>query len=198
VTAPPRATAPEGWRTHLVQPGDTLGQIATCRGVSVAELARANGLADPDLLLAGSRLLVPPRDRCTAAAPQGLGGEIELARVEPAPGGVELEQRARTLFEAARAHYDAAHFDEALSEAEMASAELLPSAGQRDSDALRARCYLLAGMAAAALDQRERAIALFRASLALEPQPSLAREETSPRILELVEEARARAPDEVR
>jgi tetratricopeptide (TPR) repeat protein len=164
----------------------------------VAELARVNGLADPDRLLAGQRLLVPPADRCAAPA------EPELARVEPEPaadaqpGAAEGDQRARTLFDAAQAHYDAAYFDEALSEAEAASAELRAAAGRPESDALRARCHLLAGMAAAALDQRERALEHFRASLDLEPRPSLAREDTSPRILELVEEARARARAEAR
>ncbi|MCX7624022.1 MAG: LysM peptidoglycan-binding domain-containing protein [Thermomicrobium sp.] len=44
---------------HVVQPGETLSRIAERYGVSVASLARANGLADPDRIWAGSTLVVP-------------------------------------------------------------------------------------------------------------------------------------------
>ncbi|MFO3797721.1 MAG: LysM peptidoglycan-binding domain-containing protein, partial [Anaerolineales bacterium] len=53
--------------TYVVQPGDTLNQIAVRYGVSVESLIRANALPNPDLLEAGQTLLIPPPDsRLTA------------------------------------------------------------------------------------------------------------------------------------
>ncbi len=43
----------------VVAPGDTLSAIAGRTGVSVAALAAANGLTDPDLVLAGAHLIIP-------------------------------------------------------------------------------------------------------------------------------------------
>ncbi|RME86445.1 MAG: LysM peptidoglycan-binding domain-containing protein [Caldilineae bacterium] len=48
-----------GTRTHVVQPGDTLLAIATRYGVSVEAIMKANNLADPNLIYAGQRLLIP-------------------------------------------------------------------------------------------------------------------------------------------
>jgi soluble lytic murein transglycosylase-like protein len=45
--------------THTVRPGETLSGIAHRNGVRVTALAAANGLADPDLVVAGMRLVVP-------------------------------------------------------------------------------------------------------------------------------------------
>lgn len=46
----------------IVQPGDTLGEIAVARGLSMTELVALNGLRDPDLIVTGQRLRLPPRD----------------------------------------------------------------------------------------------------------------------------------------
>jgi LysM repeat protein len=46
---------------YVVQPGDTLGTLSGRFGVSVAALAAANGIARPELLRIGQRLLVPGR-----------------------------------------------------------------------------------------------------------------------------------------
>ena len=46
---------------YVVQPGDTLSEIAQRFGTSVDALVRANGIDDPDLILAGQILCVPPR-----------------------------------------------------------------------------------------------------------------------------------------
>jgi LysM repeat protein len=46
-------------RVHAVRPGDTLESLARRYGVRTAELAQANGVADPDLIRAGDRLVLP-------------------------------------------------------------------------------------------------------------------------------------------
>jgi LysM repeat protein len=54
--------------SHRVQPGETLSHISARYGTSVSALAAANGLANPNLVLAGTVLQVP------AAAPVSTGG----------------------------------------------------------------------------------------------------------------------------
>lgn len=49
-----------------VERGETLSQIAARHGVAVADLARVNGIANPDLVRSGRTLVLPRR---TAAAP---------------------------------------------------------------------------------------------------------------------------------
>lgn len=56
--------------TYTVQPGDTLSEVARDHGVSVAALAGANGIEDPDHVLAGTTLSLP--DDATAA-----GGPVD-------------------------------------------------------------------------------------------------------------------------
>lgn len=60
--------------THVIAPGETLSQIAARAGVSVAELAEANGITDPNRILAGTELrvgdlpAVPETDHLVASA----------------------------------------------------------------------------------------------------------------------------------
>lgn len=44
---------------YVVESGDTLGNIARAHGVSVADLATANGIVDPDLIRVGQLLKIP-------------------------------------------------------------------------------------------------------------------------------------------
>ncbi|MGH3443679.1 MAG: LysM peptidoglycan-binding domain-containing M23 family metallopeptidase [Nitriliruptorales bacterium] len=53
---------------HVVAPGETLSGIAARYGTSVAELARANGIADPNRIVAGERLRIPAGWRCPVDA----------------------------------------------------------------------------------------------------------------------------------
>ena len=47
---------------YTVEPGDSLGSIATELGVSVPALMQANGITDPDQLRAGQELVIPDPD----------------------------------------------------------------------------------------------------------------------------------------
>jgi len=54
--------------TYTVQVGDTLSEIALKYGVGLAELVAYNGIANPDLILAGQQLTIPtPADASPAA-----------------------------------------------------------------------------------------------------------------------------------
>ena len=44
---------------YIVQPGDTLSQIAVAYGVSIDDLMAANGLSDPNSIFAGQELRIP-------------------------------------------------------------------------------------------------------------------------------------------
>lgn len=56
-----------------VQPGDTLSDIANRQGVSLNQLMRANGITNPNLVVAGQKLVLPGSRQATAtAAPRAL------------------------------------------------------------------------------------------------------------------------------
>ncbi|NLF01879.1 MAG: LysM peptidoglycan-binding domain-containing protein [Anaerolineales bacterium] len=57
-TPAPSEGAPSGG-VYIVQPGDSLYRIGLRFGVSVSALARANGIANPNLILVGQRLIIP-------------------------------------------------------------------------------------------------------------------------------------------
>jgi LysM repeat protein len=82
-TAAPTTAAPAAPATHVVQPGEHLSSIAAQHGTTVQAIAAANGLADPNFVVAGSRILLPPP---RAAAPQGpkeLQARPERLRLAP-------------------------------------------------------------------------------------------------------------------
>lgn len=178
----PRETLPAAsppWTTYVVRPGDSLSRIASCSGVSVADLAQSNGISDPNLLMAGARLRVPAGHRCVSPATRGDGAAARAARV-----------RAERLLATATARLDGADFEEALSLAESCVRGLESQRLDTRANEIRARCHVVAGTAAAGLDRRERAIAEFRQAFALDPHLDLASDTTSPRIRELVSAAR--------
>jgi LysM repeat protein len=56
-----------------VQPGETLSEIADRQGVSLTRLMQANGISNPNLVVAGQKLVVPgARSSASAAAPRPL------------------------------------------------------------------------------------------------------------------------------
>jgi lipoprotein NlpD len=68
---------------HVVRRGETLYQIAWQLGLDQRDLARWNGIRDPDVLRVGQRLvLAPPR---TAAAPHRSAGVTPSRSLPPPP-----------------------------------------------------------------------------------------------------------------
>jgi LysM repeat protein len=180
-------SAPSWKGTYLVRAGDTLAEVARCRGISVAALASANGIRDPDRIEAGRRLVVPQLDRC--ATPSGAEGTSLGANGEPLqPAAAEASDRGRRLLEQGFDHYDSADFEQALALAESAAAVLTPYAGEGEIDRLRAKAHYLAALASLGLERRESAQASLRRALALDPDLAHEQEGQSPRMTELVRE----------
>jgi len=169
----PPLAAP-AWTVYVVQPGDTLGQIAACSATSVVDLTQVNHLASPDFVLIGARLRLPPGNEC--AAPR------------------TSRDRAAQLLATANARLEAADFERALSLAESCTRLIEPGPPEPQVNGIRARCHVVAGMAAAGLDRRERAIGEFRHAFVLDPTLELAEDASSPRILDLVSAARPAQP----
>jgi cell wall-associated NlpC family hydrolase len=89
VLAVPRVATAQGIQ-HVVQPGETLTQIASRYGTTVRAVAEANGLQDPDVLRVGQVLRIPTR-----SAP---------VRREASPGLVYEVRPGDTLWRIARQH----------------------------------------------------------------------------------------------
>ena len=71
--------------THTVTSGDTLSEIAVALGVSVEELAAANGITNPDLIVTGDLLRVPtkPVTETAAAGDDASEDEPDTTAEEP-------------------------------------------------------------------------------------------------------------------
>jgi murein DD-endopeptidase MepM/ murein hydrolase activator NlpD len=86
------ATAPS---VHIVNPGETLAGIARRNHISVAELAKANGIEPSAKLQLGAKLTVPVKSAATTA------GQPALTQASPAPATkmaaapVDPQQKAR-------------------------------------------------------------------------------------------------------
>jgi LysM repeat protein len=64
--------------TYQVQPGDTLGDIATRLGVPLQDLMEANDIEDPNALDVGQVLIIPVSSSPLAGGGDSDGGEGEL------------------------------------------------------------------------------------------------------------------------
>jgi LysM repeat protein len=60
VDPPPTITPAPGQIVYYVDPGDTLWDIARRYGTTVDAIAAANGIADPNRIYVGQRLVIPP------------------------------------------------------------------------------------------------------------------------------------------
>ncbi len=73
VTAAPATTeptaAPEQPSSYVVQPGDSVGGIATAFGLKADDLAAYNNLDNPDRIAAGQQILIPPGATSTSTTP---------------------------------------------------------------------------------------------------------------------------------
>jgi murein DD-endopeptidase MepM/ murein hydrolase activator NlpD len=80
---------------HVVAPGDTLSTLALRYGVSVSAVAEANGLANPNLIHIGQRLVIPSRESQEGATtpPPSQGSQ-----------GVYIVQAGDTLYGIAQRH----------------------------------------------------------------------------------------------
>jgi murein DD-endopeptidase MepM/ murein hydrolase activator NlpD len=85
------AEASEGGATVTVKPGNTLYSIARANGVSVRQLASANGIEAPYSVKLGQKLVVP--GRTTAKAPDTPESDLADAEAAPAPKPVKAGGR---------------------------------------------------------------------------------------------------------
>jgi LysM repeat protein len=87
--APPPTGTPTGQvTTYVVQPGDTLGSIARRFNTTVAAIASANGIVNPNLIFVG-QVLVIPTGSGPVPTPVPTGPAPTFAPT--APGGVSFE-----------------------------------------------------------------------------------------------------------
>jgi LysM repeat protein len=82
------ATTAVGGGTHTVRAGETLSDIAARFGVSISALARANGISNPNFVVAGSTISVPGTTAGAAPAPASSTEVGYLLEQEAVANGV--------------------------------------------------------------------------------------------------------------
>ncbi len=75
--------------THVITPGESLSSVAESDGLSVAELAGANGLSPEAPLIAGGILLIPPQPTAPAESTAGGGESLRAGEAEQEASGAE-------------------------------------------------------------------------------------------------------------
>ena len=83
---------------HVVAAGESLSSVAAADGLTVAQLAAANGLSSGAQLVSGSTLLIPPQGSAAPAAGSPAAG---VGEPESASAGGYLVQPGDTLSEIA-------------------------------------------------------------------------------------------------
>ncbi|MEO6083586.1 MAG: GH25 family lysozyme [Umezawaea sp.] len=73
---PQPSPQPGGWADYTIVYGDTLSALAAARGTTVAEVARVNGIPDPNRIYAGQVISLP-------AGGNGGGGDGGLYVIQP-------------------------------------------------------------------------------------------------------------------
>lgn len=88
---PPTAAPPAQSSTYTVQPGDTLARIAARFNTTVAAIAQANGITNPNLIYVGQRLTIPGAGQVPQPQPTQPGQPVPtLPPVTGPVGGFEL------------------------------------------------------------------------------------------------------------
>ncbi len=82
---------------HVVQRGDSLASIAQHYNVSLSDLASSNGIANPNIIYIGQRLVIPGQQ---SSASRGVAARATL----PAGDGYYTVQRGDTLAQVAQNH----------------------------------------------------------------------------------------------
>jgi len=104
-TDEPEATAtatPDG-AVYFVQPGDNLFRIALRNGLTTQQLAAANGITNPNLILVGQRLIIPQSGGGGVATPVPDSTEEPTATATSTPdddddNNMHIVRRGDTLF----------------------------------------------------------------------------------------------------
>jgi LysM repeat protein len=78
---------------YVVQPGETLGEIALRHGVTVDEIAAVNDIDNPNLILAGQVLVIPEPSQRTAAETEPKEGRHYIVRQGDTLGEIALLHR---------------------------------------------------------------------------------------------------------
>ena len=91
---PPVSPVEPTQQVHIVGPGETIKLIAAWYGTDVMLLAKANGLANPDLIHPGQRLIIPGTTAAAAPAPapeqEPLAASVSIADpLEPTVGNIQ-------------------------------------------------------------------------------------------------------------
>jgi len=83
--------------SHVVTAGESLSSIATSDGLTVEELAVANGLSPEASLLEGSTLTIPPQTAATTESARSAGETTSSAEAAAPKGGSYVVQPGDTL-----------------------------------------------------------------------------------------------------
>ncbi|MGC8837757.1 MAG: LysM peptidoglycan-binding domain-containing protein [Anaerolineae bacterium] len=95
--APAQAATAPGGAVHVVQPGETLADIAWRYGVTVDRLVQANGLRSANVIYVGQQLRIPGAQEPLAAA-QAAQATGQLAAADtPGEKWIEVDLSSQTL-----------------------------------------------------------------------------------------------------
>jgi len=190
---------------YTVQHGDTLSAIARVYGMTSATLAAENGIADPNRLAPGQRLVVPAtpladaakrplaavpsRVRASAPPPPAVSSAPPFAL---APGASDREREfvcVDAWIDEGQVFLRGARYEEALESAQKARAAL-EQLGGPSATPRAARLEILSGSAEVALGRAGDAHGSFSRALAAEPTLRLDAATVSPKVVRAFEETR--------
>jgi LysM repeat protein len=191
-----------GELAYVVRKGDTLGQIATRYHVRLGDLMHANEIDDPRRLAVGRVLRIPaggtsirraarsPEPRIAPSA-TGVASGLPPQRAA-APDASVRRSEVDAALASSQSAFDAADFEDSVAAADRARALLRPTPDDAEDRGRLARAYLLRGMAQVGLGHDDEALESFRMALEADRNLALDPSDVSPKIVQILEEARAR------